>query len=96
VDTSRRHGWRLDRLVAYPEGKETRFVVISLENREKLDWHCQAEMTPEEFARALAERKKAGMFPLNITSYGDDDHVRYGAVWVRYRAPEQSTTKAAP
>jgi hypothetical protein len=34
-----------------------------------------------------ARQKRDGLFPLGLVSYGNDEAVRYAAIFVRYRKP---------
>ena len=45
-------------------------------------------MARGECATVTAAEKEQGLFPLLITSYGDEADVRYAALWVRYRLRE--------
>jgi hypothetical protein len=79
---------RPDALTAYWDGERFRFILVLLENRDRLDWRLQTDMTLSAYKKESSEQKRQGLLPLAVTSYGDETDVRYAAVWVRYRPPE--------
>jgi tRNA A-37 threonylcarbamoyl transferase component Bud32 len=88
VEFGKRKGQRPDALSAYWDGGRFRFLLVLLENRDRVDWRLQTDMTLAEYRKESSAQKRQGLLPLALTSYGDEANVRYAAVWVRYCEPE--------
>jgi hypothetical protein len=88
AEFGKRKRLRPDALTAYWDGERFRFILALLENRDRLDWSLQTDMTLSAYKKESSEQKRRGLLPLAVTSYGDETDVRYTAVWVRYRLPE--------
>jgi tRNA A-37 threonylcarbamoyl transferase component Bud32 len=88
VGDYRERGWRPDVLAPYWDGERFVFCLVVRDNPEHVDWRLQLDMTRAECAAVTANQKEQGLFPLAITSYGDEADVRYAALWVRYRLRE--------
>jgi tRNA A-37 threonylcarbamoyl transferase component Bud32 len=88
VEKYREQGWRPDVLAPYWDGERFVFFLLVRDNPEHVDWRLQIDMSRAECAAATAGMKAQGLFPLTITSYGDEVDVRYAALWVRYRLPK--------
>jgi hypothetical protein len=63
-------------------------MLVVVDNHDNVDWHFRLDMSRGDYQEESAEQKRRGLFPLAVTSYGEDADVRYAAVWVRYRIPE--------
>ena len=77
-----------DVLAPYWDGERFLFMLVVRDNPEHVDWRLQIDMSRQEFAGTSTVEKDHGLFPLAITSYGDEADVRYAALWVRYRLLE--------
>lgn len=89
VERCRRQGWRPDVLSAHwGDGARPRFMLVQVDNDDQVDWRFRMDMSLAEYKKESAGQKRQGLFPLALTSYGNDGDVRYAAVWVRYRLPE--------
>jgi hypothetical protein len=87
VEFGKRKGQRPDALSAYWDGERFRFLLVTRDNSEPVDWLYRMDLTLAEYKKTSAEQKRLGLLPLVITSYGDEADVHYAAVWVRYRIP---------
>jgi hypothetical protein len=87
VEYYQRRGWRPDVLAAHWDGDQVRFMLVLVDNPEKVDWRFRTDMSLKDYEKESAEQKRQGLFPLAITSYGNQAHVRHAGIWVRYRAP---------
>jgi hypothetical protein len=88
VEYYQRKGWRPDVLTAYWNGEDFRFMMVVVDNADRVDWRLRLDMSREEYRKETAAEKQHGMMPLTVTSHGDEGDVRYAAIWVRYRVPE--------
>ncbi len=88
VEEYRAKGWRPDVVTPYWDGERYRFMLVVLDNPEPVDWRLQIDMSLQEYKKVSAEEKEKGLYPLSLTSYGDEAAVKYAALWVRYRFPE--------
>jgi serine/threonine protein kinase len=84
----RNQNWRPDVLSAHWDGNHFRFMLVTVNNRDRVDWTLRTDMTKQEYRKESDEQKGQGRFPLAITSYGDEVNVRYAAVWVRNQLGE--------
>jgi serine/threonine protein kinase len=80
-------GWRPDLIVPHLERGDLRFLFVAVSNADRVDWHFRMDMTLDEYRTESAQQKRRGLMPIGLRSYGDDDAVRYAAVWVRYIRP---------
>jgi hypothetical protein len=86
IEHYRGEGMRPDVLSAYWDAGRFRFVLV-VDNQDHVDWRFRMDMSLGEYEEESAGQKKQGLFPLAITSYGDEADVQYAAIWVRYQIP---------
>lgn len=75
-------GWRPDLIVPHLERGVLRFLLVAVSNVDRVDWHFRMDMTLDEYRAESAQQRRRGLMPISLRSYGDDDAVRYAAVWV--------------
>jgi hypothetical protein len=85
VEFAQRRGWRPDVVAPSQDGSHLRFLLVTVENSDQVDWRFRMGMTLAQYRAESAAQKQQGLFPLTVSSYGDEDTVRYTAVWVRAR-----------
>jgi predicted Ser/Thr protein kinase len=85
VEFSQRRGWRPDVVAPSPDGPHLRFLLVTVENSDQVDWRFRMDMTLAQYRAESTAQKQRGLFPLTVSSYGDEANVRYAAVWVRAR-----------
>jgi serine/threonine-protein kinase len=83
-------GWRPDVLAPYWEDERLRFMLVVVDNSDGVDWRFRTDMSLPQYQEESAEQKRQGLFPLALTSYGEEADVRYAAIWVRYRLPDRT------
>lgn len=88
IEFYRRKGWRPDVLAPYWKENQLRFMLVTLENSEHVDWRFRMDMSLKQYRKESTEHKQRGLFPLTVVSYGNDADVQYAAIWVRYRVPD--------
>jgi serine/threonine protein kinase len=81
--------WRPDAISSYYYKGEFKFIVITIENKEKEEWSFQKDLSPEDYEASLDRHQRRGLRPLSIAAYGNSETTRYAVVWLRYR-PEGS------
>jgi serine/threonine protein kinase len=87
IDFYRRKGWRPDVLVPYKEDDQQRHMLVVVDNSDRVDWRFRMGMSEGVCRKESARQKRDGLFPLGLVSYGNDEAVRYAAIFVRYRKP---------
>src|SRR5262249_36464274 len=80
-------GWRPDVVAPYRDGDQSRYMLVVVDNSDEVDWRFRMDMTFAQYKDESAEQRKQGLFPLALTSSGNDADVRYAAVFVRYHHP---------
>jgi hypothetical protein len=80
-------GWRPDVVAPYWNGKQYQYMLVVVDNSDKVDWRFRMDMTLAQYKDESAAQRKQGLFPLALTSYRNDAGVFYAAVFVRYRNP---------
>jgi serine/threonine protein kinase/predicted secreted protein len=96
VKSYKARGWRPDILTPYYEDGLLRFLLVGVGNEDgPADWRFRMEMTPDQYKQESVQQRERGLFPLTITSYGNDDEVRYAAIWVRCREPGTNAPESA-
>jgi len=88
IEYYQRKGWRPDVLAPYWDSTEFRFMLVVVDNSDRVDWRFRLGMSRQEYRTETEAQKRHGLMPLAIAAYGDDADVRVAAVWVRYRVPE--------
>ena len=78
-------GWRPDVLTPYLNRDRLRFMLVLVDNSDRVDWRFRLDMSLSEYQKESAKQKRQGLFPLALGSYGQEVEVQYVAVWVRYR-----------
>jgi hypothetical protein len=94
IKSFRAKGWRPDVVAPHYAGGELRFMLVLVENRENVDWRFRMDMTREQYEKESAAQRAHGLFPLALRSYGDNSHVRYAAIWIRFRRPDAAAPEA--
>jgi WD40 repeat protein len=84
---SRDMRWRPDLLAPYMDGGRLRFMLVTVDNYDEVDWRFRTDMSLQEYRAESAQQKRQGLFPLCLVSYEAKDEARYAAIWVRYRLP---------
>jgi WD40 repeat protein len=85
VERRRRDGWRPDVLAPFLDDGQLCFLLIAVDNNDRVDWRFRMDMSLEQYRAETFEQKRQGLFPLALVSYRGDADARYAAVWVRYR-----------
>jgi serine/threonine protein kinase len=86
-DEARANDLFVSLITGYQDEKgNTRFGMVAWENPAGLDWAFKLDLTTAEYETELSRRKKDGLRPVAVTSYGDVANPRYAASWVRYSA----------
>jgi serine/threonine protein kinase len=96
VQYYRQENWRPDVLSAHWDGSLFRFMLVLVDNDDAVDWRFRMDMSLQEYQTESARQKRLGLFPLALTSSGNEAQVRYAAVWVRYRVPGLSPPLSKP
>jgi hypothetical protein len=85
VASCRHQGWRPDVLAPHEYKSQLRFMLVTVDNHDRVDWRFRMDMSLKEYQAESAEQKRQGLFPLALSSYRDKAGARYAAIWVRYR-----------
>jgi hypothetical protein len=87
VELYRRRGWRPDVAAPYWDGVKLRFMLVTVDNSDQVDWRFRMDMSRQQYQKESAQQKQQGLFPLTVASYGNDADVRYCGIFVRFRDP---------
>jgi serine/threonine protein kinase/WD40 repeat protein len=93
VEACSRDRWRPDVLAPYMDGDHLRFMLVTVDNQDGVDWRFRMDMSLQDYRTESAEQKRQGLFPLSLVSYKPRDEGRYAAVWVRYRIVEPESPR---
>jgi hypothetical protein len=77
----RQKGHRPDFLTCSMAGNDLRFTVLAIENRPRINWLVDKDLSTAAYERALTERPKAGMRPVSVASYLKGAETRYLVLW---------------
>jgi N-acyl-D-amino-acid deacylase len=86
-DTWRKSGYRLAVVYSYPDGVQTRFGAVFVQDTTFAGWEARVGLTGEEFREADDRMRKDGFRPDQVVGYDDGGTARYVGVWVRERSP---------
>ena len=87
IETYKRKGWRPDIIAPHGAGAKLRHMLVVVDNSDQVDWRFRMDMSRADYQKESVQQKRAGLFPLGLTSYGNDADIRYAAIFVRYRNP---------
>ncbi len=88
VELYRLKGWRPDVVAPCWDDNCVQFMLVAVDNRDGIEWRFRMDMTLPQYQKESARQKTRGLFPLALASYGNDDDVRYVAIWIRGRVAE--------
>jgi serine/threonine protein kinase len=88
VESWRGRSWRPDVLAPYWDHDRLRFMLIVVDNFDRVDWRFRMDMTLEEYRKESARQKQQGHFPLALASYGHEADLQFAAIFVRYGPPQ--------
>ena len=72
------------------EEDQRRHMLVDVDNSDKVDWRFRMDMSLAEYQKESARQSRLGLFPLAISSYGNEADIRYVAIFVRIRNPAKS------
>jgi Protein kinase domain/Bacterial tandem repeat domain 1 len=90
LEEQRRKGWRPDCLTACWDGKQVRYQLIVVENKDGTEWLYQTGLSAADYEANLARQAQLGWRPHAVASSGDPAAPRYAVVWVRAAAGDRS------
>jgi hypothetical protein len=82
-------GGRPDLVSAYHDGKQNRFMIVSLDEHGATDWDFQMDLPRAAYEQALEQNQQRSLRPQAVCSYLEYGEERYAAIWLRY-APGKS------
>jgi hypothetical protein len=85
IASCRDRGWRPDVLAPHEYKGQLCFMLVTVDNDDRVDWRFRMDMSLKEYQAESAKQRRQGLFPLALSTYPDRGGARYAAIWVRYR-----------
>lgn len=74
-------GFRPTDVEGYMMGRTLRFAGIWVENRERIRWKSNRNMSSQRFRERHIERRRGGLRPVDIEAYETPSGLRWAAIW---------------